>query len=159
MIIGYDSKYDNDIKELFYELHEYIVSIDKEGYNVISPEYKEDFFNKVMTSIKGYNGKIMLYIKDNRVVGLIVGSINNEETNDYDFKAPKRGRINELIVNKDYRGQKIGEELLLAMEKYLKDLGCKAILIEVFAYNENAKKFYEKKGYHFRMTEVIKVDN
>ena len=155
MIIEYNSKYDNDIKDLFYELQEYIMEIDKQGYNVISPEYKYDFFekkefknsefNKVMGNIKDYQGKMFLYKKDNKIVGLIVGSINNEETNDYDFKAPKRGRINELIINKDYRGQGIGQELFDSMEEYLKGLGCKAILIEVFGYNDLAKKFYEKK--------------
>ena len=158
MIIEYNSKYDNDIKDLFYELHEYIMEIDKEGYNVISPEYKDDFFNKVMGNIKDYQGKMFLYKKDNRIVGLIVGSINNEETNDYDFKAPKRGKINELIISKDYRSQGIGQELFDSMEAYLKGLGCKAILIEVFGYNDLAKKFYEKKGYHIRMTEMIKAD-
>ena len=158
MIIDYDSKYDNDVKELLYELHEYIMSIDKEGYNVISLEYKDDFFNKVMKEIKEYKGKIFLYEENNKIVGLIVGSINNEETDDYDFKAPKRGRINELIVNKEYRGRNIGQKLFDAMEDYLRKEGCKAILIGVFAYNDSARRFYEKNGYHLRMTDMIKVD-
>lgn len=155
MIIEYSSEYDNDIKNLLYELQEYIMSIDKEGYNIISKEYKEEFFKKNMKNIKKYKGKIMLYVENGNAIGLIVGSINNEETNDYDFKAPKRGRINELIVNKKYRGKGIGQKLFDAMQDYLKSIGCEKILIEVFAYNENARKFYEKNGYHLRMTEMI----
>ena len=45
------------------------------------------------------------------------------------------------------------------MEEYLKDQGCLSILIGVFAYNESAIKFYEKNGYHLRMSDMIKVDN
>lgn len=159
MIIDYNSKYNEAVKDLLYELHEYIMSIDKEGYNVISEEFKDDFYEKVMKGIKEYKGKIMLYKQGEKIVGLIVGSVNNEKVDDYDFKAPKRGRINELIVNKEYRGKGIGQKLFDAMEKYLRDLGCQAILIEVFGYNDSARKFYEKNGYHLRMTEMIKVDD
>ena len=157
MIIDYDPKYDSDIEDLLYQLQEYIMSIDIEGYNIISEKYKNNYFNKVMNEIKEYNGKIMLYEEDNKILGLIVGHINNEETNDFDFKAPKRGRITEFVVDKNHRRNKIGEKLFNAMEKYLKDNGCESILIGVFAYNENARSFYEKKGYHLRMTDMIKV--
>ena len=156
MIIDYDSKYDSDIKELLYELQEYIMNIDREGYNIISREYKDDYFNKVMKEVEEYQGKIMLYEENNKVVGLIIGCINNEEINDFDFKAPMRGRITEFIVSKDYRRNNIGQKLFNMMEEYLKELGCQDILIGVFAYNEPAFKFYEKNGYHLRMTEMIK---
>lgn len=157
MVIDYNSRYDEDIKELLYELQEYVMKIDREGYNVISEEYKDDYFRKAMKEINEYNGKIMLYKKKDKIVGLIVGCVNNEKIDEYDFKAPKRGKITELIVSKKYRGQKIGEELFSSMENHLKGIGCEAILIEVFAYNEFAKSFYEKKGYHFRAMHMIKV--
>ena len=154
-IVDYNKEYDNGIKELLFELQEYIMNIDKEGYNTISKSNKDDYFNKVMKEINEYQGKILLYEENGNIVGLVVGCINNEETDDFDFKCPKRGRITELIVNKDYRGKNIGQELFDAMSKYLKSLGCKKILIGVFAYNEKAIKFYEKNGYHLRMIEMI----
>lgn len=157
MIIDYDPRYDSDIEDLLYQLQEYIMSIDIEGYNVIDKEHKKEFFKKNMKEIKKYKGKMFLYKEDDKILGFIVGCINNEEINDYDFKAPKRGRITEFVVDKNHRRNKIGEKLFNAMEKYLKDNGCKSILIGVFAYNETARKFYEKKGYHLRMTDMIKV--
>ena len=42
------------------------------------------------------------------------------------------------------------------MEEHLKELGCKDIMLEIFAYNEEAIKFYEKNGYHFRVIDAIK---
>ncbi len=156
MIIEYNSKYNEDVKELLYELQEYIMSIDKEKYNTISQEYKEEYFNKVMKEVKEYQGKIRLYEEDNKIVGLIIGCINNEETNDFDFNAPRRGRITEFIIKKEYRNKNIGQELFKDMEEYLYGLGCKDIIIGVFAYNDLARKFYEKNGYHLRMIEMIK---
>ena len=155
-IVEYNNKYDDDIKELLFELQSYIMSLDKEGYNIIFEENKDEFFHKIMNEIKEYNGKMLLYKEKNKIIGLTVGCINNEETNNIDFKAPKRGRITELIVKKEYRGKKIGQSLFDAMEKHLIDNGCKAILIGVFGYNELAQNFYKKNGYHLRMIDMIK---
>ncbi len=158
MVIEYDKKYDEDIKDLLVELQNYIVDIDKEKYNIISDEYREKYFEKTIEEVKKNDGKILLYLENNKVVGLIVGIINNEETLEYDFKAPKRGRITELIVSKNIRSKGIGSVLLEEMTKYLKENNCKDILIEVFGYNENAIKFYEKNGYHTRLIDMIKTD-
>ena len=156
MIIEYNSRYNDSVKELLYELQEYIMNLDQEKYNTISPEYKEQYFNKVMKEVREYQGKIMLYEENNKIIGLIIGCINNEETNDFDFHAPRRGRITEFIVNKKYHGKKIGQKLFKAMEEHLHGLGCKDILIGVFAYNDTARRFYEKNGYHLRMIEMTK---
>lgn len=156
MIIEYNEKYNEEIKDLLVELQDYIVNIDKEKYNIITDEYREKYFNKTINEVKNNGGKILLYIENENIVGLIAGIINNEETNDYDFHAPKRGRITELIVSKKIRSKGIGTKLLDKMTKYLKEQKCIDILIEVFGYNENAIKFYEKNGYHIRMIDMIK---
>lgn len=155
-IINYNSKYNDGIKDLLVELHKYIISIDKEKYHILTDEYREIEFNKTMDEIKGKDGKMYLAIEDNKVIGLIVGVINNEEGSNYEFKAPKRGRITELIVKQEYRSKGIGQQLIDKIEKHFKSVGCKAIIIEVFAYNENAKKFYYKNNYHDRCLDVIK---
>ncbi len=80
------------------ELQEHIVSIDKEKYNIITNEYRDMYFKKTMDEIDKCNGKMYLYEDSGMILGLVVGIINNEETHDYDFDAPKRGRVSELIV-------------------------------------------------------------
>lgn len=155
-IINYDSKYDEQIKDLLVELQEYVVSIDKYGYNILIDEYREKYFKETMKEVSEKEGKILLSVEDNKVIGLVIGIINNYEENSYEFKAPKRGRITELIVSKKYRIKGCGKLLVSEIENYLKSIGCKAVLIEVFAYNENAKEFYLKKGYETRIIEVIK---
>lgn len=156
MIIEYDSKYDEEIKNLLVELQEHIVGIDKEHYNILGKNYREEYFHKTMSEIKKYKGKMYLYKENEKIFGLVAGLINNEEIDTYDFKAPKRGRISELVVSNQCRNKGYGKILLNAMENYLKSVGCMDILIEVFAYNNGAINFYETNDYHTRNTEMIK---
>ena len=158
MIIEYAEKYKDEVKDLLVELQEYIVSIDKEKYNIITKEYRDNYFNKTMDEIYKYEGKMYLYKDNDKIIGFIVGLINNLEESTYDFKCPKRGRITELVVSKHYRKSGVGSILLHSMEDYLKSVGCKDILLGVFAYNENAIKFYEKNGYHIRMLDITKTN-
>lgn len=156
MIIEYDKKYDEQIKDLLVELQEHIVNIDKEKYNIITPEYREEYFKKTIEEVNKYKGKIYLYKENNEILGLIVGLINNEKTEDYDFKAPKRGRVTELIVTKKIRIKGIGKQLLDKITEYFEEQNCEDILIGVFVYNESAIKFYENNNYHTRMIEMTR---
>ena len=61
MIIEYEKKYDEQVKDLLVELQEYIVSIDKERYNIITPTYREEYFKKTIDEVSKYEGKIYLY--------------------------------------------------------------------------------------------------
>ena len=78
MIIEYDKKYDEQIKDLLVELQEHIQNIDLEGYNILTDEFRESYFSKTMDEIKKCNGKILLYKEENDIVGLVIGLINNE---------------------------------------------------------------------------------
>jgi len=155
MIIDYIPKYDEEVKDLLVELQHHISNIDKEGYNVVGQCFRDKYFEKTMQNVFDNNGKIMLYLEDDKVVGLIIGIIYNEQIETFDFCAPKRGRITELIVNRGYRGRGIGKELLMKMMSYLKSIDCQKILISVFGYNESALKFYKENGYHIRMIDMI----
>lgn len=155
-IIAYDPKYDNDIKDLLVELQQHITNCDKEGYNIITEEYREKYFQKTIHTMKMYNGIIYLAKQNDKVIGAIFGVINNEETKTYNFQAPKRGRIIEFVVSKQYQHLGIGKQLLNKIEEYFKKQGCKAVLLDVFGHNESAKKFYYNNGYFDRIIEVMK---
>lgn len=158
MIIEYDKKYDEEIKDLLVELQEHIQCIDIEGYNILSKDYRELCFQEVLAQVNKCHGKILLYKEKEKIVGLVAGLINNDDEETYEFKAPRRGRITELIVSKSIRSKGIGTSLLKAMEDYLISIGCKDILLGVFAYNEKAINFYKKNGYRMRMIDMIKSD-
>lgn len=156
-IVEYSDKYLEDVEDLLVELEEYIVSIDKDELDQLHPEYREKMAILDLDEVREWNGKCYLAIEDGKAIGLIMGIIPGYDEYDYlDYKCPKRGEITELVVSKNIRSKGIGRELMKVMENYFKENNCEYVLVDVFAYNDNAIKFYEKSGYHSRMLVDIK---
>lgn len=156
-IIEYEDKYIDDVRDLLTELEEYIVSIDKDELDHVHPEYHEKIALVDLDEVNKNNGKCYLAIENDTAIGLIMGTIPPYEEYDYlDYKCPKRGIITELIVASKIRSKGVGQALMDKMEEYFKLNNCEYVLVDVFAYNENAINFYNKKGYHPRMYTDIK---
>ena len=157
MIVEYEEKYLEDVRDLLVELEEYILEIDEDHLDQLHPEYREKMALIDLKEVDENNGKCYLYLEDNKVLGLIMGAIFPYDPNDYlDYKCPKRGEITELIVSKHTRSKGIGQKLMDKMEEYFKSVGCEYVFVEVFGYNKNAINFYQKKGYHTRMYHMLK---
>lgn len=156
-IIEYESKYLEDVRDLLVELEEYILTIDKDELDQLHPEYREKMALLDLQEVKDNNGKCFLAIENDRVIGLIMGTIIKFDEYDYlDYKCPKEGEITELIVTSKIRSNGVGQALMKKMEEYFKSVGCEYVLVDVFAYNDNGIKFYDKQGYHPRMHTGIK---
>lgn len=156
-IIEYEEKYLEDVRDLLTELEEYIVSIDKDNLDRVHPKYREKMAIIDLEEVSQNNGKCYLAVEDSKAIGLIMGCIFPYDKYDYlDYKCPKRGEITELIVANKIRSKGIGQELMNKMEEYFKSVGCEYVIVDVFAYNEKAINFYNKKGYHPRMYTDIK---
>ena len=156
-IIEYEDKYLEEIKDLLVELEEYIVQIDEDHLDRIHPEYREKKAFIDLEEVNKKSGKCYLAVKDNKVIGLIMGTVREYDEYDYlDYKCPKEGEIIELIVTKKVRSSGIGRALISKMEEYFKSVGCEYVLVDVFGYNDLALKFYYKQGYHARMLTTIK---
>lgn len=151
MIIEYDPKYDEQMKDLLVELQNYLIDIDDWHTQIMLPEYRENSFKMDMNKVENQNGKIYLSIENNILVGLIMGIVEEKDevdklTND----CAKTGSIIELIVKNNIRGNGIGKSLLDKMEEYFKSINCKRINIEVFGPNKRGLNFYEKNDYIIR---------
>ena len=156
-IIEYEEKYLDDVRDLLVELEEYILSIDIDKLDQLHPQYREKMAVLDLEKVKKQDGKCFLALEDDVVVGLIMGIIVSHDEYDYlDYTCPKTGDVTELVVSKKVRSKGIGQQLMAKMEEYFKSVDCEWIKIDVFAYNENAIKFYEKQGYHPRMFIDIK---
>lgn len=159
-VIEYEDRYLEDVRDLLVELEEYIVSIDKDELDQVGKDYREKMALMDLEEVNKNNGKCYIAVENDKAIGLIMGCIFPYDEKDYlDYKCPKKGEITELIVSKKARGRGIGKVLMNKMEEYFKSLGCEYILLDVFAYNVNAIKFYEKEGYHSRMYKEIKKIN
>ena len=160
-IIEYEDKYLEDVRDLLVELGEYIVSIDKDNLEQVHKEYREKMALIDLNKVKESNGKCYLATLDNKVIGLIMGTLRQYDDFDcLDYKCPKEGIITELIVTKKVRSKGVGKALMKKLEDYFKSVGCEYVIVDVFAYNENGIKFYDKLGFHSRMhTQIKKVNN
>ena len=152
-IIEYSNKYADDVKDILVELQEYIVSIDDWHLNIITPEFREKYFEKTLKDCS----KILIAVEDEKVVGLICGYIvERDEYDKYDYTCPKTGHVEELIVSKKSRESGVGTKLLKVMEEYFKSIGCEYCHIDVFEPNEMGKNFYNKHNYTTRMRSLSK---
>ena len=151
MIVEYNSKYDEQIKDLLVELQNYLIDIDDWHTQIMLPEYREKYFKMDMEKVKNQDGKIYLEVENNTVNGLIMGVV--EEKDDIDRltnDCAKTGSVIELIVKNNIRGNGIGKNLLEKLEEYFRSINCKRINIEVFGPNKKGLNFYEKNDYVIR---------
>ena len=156
-IIEYEDKYLEDVRDLLTELGEYLVSIDKDELEQVHPEYREKLALHDLEEVRNYDGKCYIAVEDGKALGLIMGTIPPYDEYDYlDYKCPRRGEITELIVTSKVRSTGIGKALMNKLEEYFISCGCKYVIVDIFAYNENAIDFYDRRGYHNRMHTGIK---
>ena len=156
-IIEYTEIYDEQVKDLLVQLQEYIVSIDKDNLSLLTPDYREKYFQYTKHQVYSQNGKIFLAEENGKIIGLIAGHMRNYFEIDYcDYKCPIMGVIEELVVDRNCRNGGVGKKLVQKMEEYLKSQKCEYVLLGVFAHNEKAYEFYKKQNYNNRMIEMLK---
>lgn len=156
-ITKYSPKYQENVKDLLVQLQNYVISIDKYNLNIISCNYRDEYFNKMVHEVNDNSGVIFLALEDNKVLGMIAGYIYEYQKEDLlDYSCPKKAVISELIVNTKCRNNGTGQKLIEEMEAYFKNVGCEYVQLDVFAYNDIAKKFYKKNNYEERMLTLFK---
>ena len=157
-IVEFSEKYTEDVKDLLVELQEYIVAIDDWHLNIMTPEYREKYFEKICIECLKGEGKIFLAIDENdKAIGLICGNITERDEYDkIDYTCPKTGNVDELIVSKSSRCGGVGQKLLEYMENYYRSIGCEYCHIDVFEPNILGKKFYDKHNYTTRLRSLSK---
>ena len=147
-IVEYESKYDEQIKDLLVELQEYLVKIDDWNTQVIKEHYREESFKIDMRKVMEQEGKIYLAVQDDKVIGLVMGCVDiKDEIDKISNDCVKTGSVIELITSEQYRESGIGRALLNKIESYFSSIGCRRINIEVFGPNKSAYKFYSNNGY------------
>ena len=152
-IVEYQEKYAEKVKDILVELQEYIVSIDDWNLNILTPKYREKYFEKTLKNCS----KIYIALENENLIGLICGYLVQYDQDDvYDYACPKTGHIEELIVSKNTRNSGVGKLLLNKMEEFFKFAGCEYCNIDVFEPNEIGKNFYFKNNYITRMRSLSK---
>ena len=147
-IIEYEPIFEKDVKNLLVELQQYLSSLDKRGVVVLKDNYRDGYFDYVVSECREHSGKIFLAIRGLHVVGMVVCKIF-QGGGEYELttSCPKIGFISDLVVTEQSRGQGIGKKLLRRAEEYFCEQKCQYTQLEVFEPNKKAFDLYKKLGF------------
>ncbi len=137
---------------------DYLVTVDHMKRTRRMPEFGEWFTDKMLEDVGKNNGVIYVVENEGRIVGFVAGIILRQSRQDLLECVPtKDGRIIELFLDEEFRGQGIGTRLMEMVEEYFRQNGCDVSRVEVFEPNVKAHHFYRKLGYGDRMIDMIKM--
>lgn len=109
---------------------------DARKYN--QAEFEEKLLNE--------NEPVLVAVDDNdEVLGYMFGQINERKDHPV-MKDARMLYIDDLCVDEKIRGGGIGKKLMDGACELAKELNCTKIFLNVWEFNENARKFYEKYG-------------
>lgn len=147
----------SDLILLMDMFNSYVQSVDDKHRTDFKPESSEYFTDKMIKLAAEKDGVVFVSCDGEKVIGFISGYIDTQDQDELmETIQAKPGVIGELFVTDEYRGQKIGKQLLEKMENYFKSKGCDIVRLAVFAPNSLARKFYEHAEYSERIIYVMK---
>jgi ribosomal protein S18 acetylase RimI-like enzyme len=82
---------------------------------------------------------------DGAVVGLVEATMRRDESNGF-----VGAYVNELAVAAEWRGHGIGTRLLAEVERWGLDNGALAMALDTLVTNADARRLYERLGFHVR---------
>ena len=88
---------------------------------------------------------IFIAEEQGRVLGYGFCKCNDHSGNPV-FTGYRELYIDDICVDENCRGKGTGKAIYQYITQYAKDLGCDSITLNVWAFNENAKRFYEALG-------------
>lgn len=142
-----DSK---EIKPLFIELQNiHATSLPKMFHKIDEIELKAVEFE-----INSYPYFYVATFED-KIIGYMKGSFKKLENSNILLERKMISLI-DLIIDKKYRNQGIGKKMLSFLEEKAKEQGLMSIEIPVYAFNEDAGRFYEENGYHKYVERKVK---
>lgn len=103
---------------------------------------KQIFTKKYNDFLSDNNSYGILLIKDDKVVGVLIGRIINRLVKNKNILF-----IDDLIVDNNYRGNGIGNSLLKEAITYAKDNDCETVELTSYLSNTSSHRLYEKVGF------------
>jgi ribosomal protein S18 acetylase RimI-like enzyme len=139
------------IERMMDDFGDEIAAMDPEGRCVREPGYGAEFTRQMLADASGPDGVVLVAEEEHRVVGFASGRVETRDERErlavIDFR---NGIVPELYVAPGWRRRGIGRALLARLDEHFRARGCRAAVIEVFAPNVEARRFYEDLGYEER---------
>ncbi|MCK5562302.1 MAG: GNAT family N-acetyltransferase [Thermoplasmata archaeon] len=133
------------IAKLFSDENDHHYTLQPEIFNNLSAAeiLPENWFENILKNDTQF---IFVAEIETQLVGLIYFTIHQID-DDLLCKQKNWINIDEMAVQKNYRGKGIGKELLNFVENYAKQLKAGSIRLEVWENNEAAIYFYQSNGF------------
>lgn len=106
----------------------------------LTPNYKEMWLKYLDQQTANPDNTVLLYQEENTLVGFIIFGIIRDGAAPY-------GMVFDLSVDPNYRGKRIGQELLQIATDSFKAKGIKDCYLESGVNNHNAHRFFEHHGF------------
>lgn len=107
-----------------------------------APKYTSD---EIANIIEDPQRPLLVAVEGNHVLGYMFGIF--QETSESAFLVGEKSLyIDDICVDQNVRGKHVGQALYQATKELASDTGCRRITLNVWAFNESAKSFYEKMG-------------
>ena len=134
-----ESKDYPEIDRLMKELHELHVKGRPDLYTELDHPYSREEFEKIVS-----DPEIIAILAEDKsvVIGLCIGTLRKKSG----MVEMKTMYIEDLIVDRNFRGKGIASQLYEEMEERGRNTGAKRLDLMVWEFNNDAKRFYEKQG-------------
>ena len=134
-----ESKDYPEIDRLMKELHELHVKGRPDLYTELEHRYSREEFEKIVS-----DPEIIAILAEEKsvVIGLCIGTLRKKSG----MVEMKTMYIEDLIVDRNFRGKGIASQLYEEMEERGRNTGAKRLDLMVWEFNNDAKRFYEKQG-------------
>ena len=129
------------INKLLYEVHKVHSDKRPDLFKVGSKKYTNEELAKIIVDD---NRPIFVYVDNDDILGYaFCVFIKNNSNSLTDILTLY---IDDLCVDENARGKKVGTSLYNYVLQFAKDVGCYNVTLNVWACNNSALKFYEKCG-------------
>lgn len=132
----------NDLKDIC-KLNNNLFKLEKENYdetlidNWPLTNHGKDYFTEMIL-----HNYVQVAIVNKKIIGYLAGSINEKCS----YENIQYGEINNMYIDLEYQGQKIGTKLIENFKNYLKGKNIHNIRVIASYKNLNAIKFYKRNG-------------
>ncbi len=151
------------IKDSLEKIQDYLVGIDPIKRLRKQLGYKEMIYNKFLEDLHHNRSEIFIAEDNGKRIGFVAGMIfnNGKQTENelLEVIPSKSGTITDIFVEQDYRSQGVGKQLMIAVEKFLKNEGCDSIWVRTNGFNQQSIGFYKSLGFMEREVALMKSVN
>ncbi len=89
------------------------------------------------------NAHVIVATKNNVIIAYLAGSISDKCS----YSSIQYGEINNMYVDRGYRGKGIGKALIDNFKKYCAEKNIRNLKVVASSKNKNAQEFYRKQGF------------